>query len=155
VVAVCTRWPSARRWRVAAGLGLVVSYALLQGYAIVSTLRGFPDSYGPGNFYFIVAMLTGPVLGLAGLAWHSPVGACRAIGAAIVVAVMVGDGIWHLLRVVETTGWLYWVLSIVIGVSLLAWATLRRLDRLQHRVLAVVLSAIGTGVYAALFTSLL
>jgi hypothetical protein len=68
---------------------------------------------------------------------------------------MVGDGIWHLLRVVETTGWLYWVLSIVIGVSLLAWATLRRLDRLQHRVLAVVLSAIGTGVYAALFTSLL
>jgi hypothetical protein len=70
VVAICTRWPSARRWRVAAELGLVVSYALLQGYAIVSTLRGFPDSYGPGNSYFIVAMLTGPVLGLAGLAWH-------------------------------------------------------------------------------------
>ena len=154
VVVVCTRWGSARRWWVAAGLGLVVFHALLQGYAIVSTLRGFPDSYGPGDFSFVVATVAGPVIGLAGSAWRSPPGMLRAGGAAVLAAVMIGDGAWGLLRVVETTGWLWWVLSIGIVVGTLAWVVLRRLDRLWDRVLAVVLTASGATVFVLLFSAL-
>ncbi|WP_150307748.1 DUF6518 family protein [Planctomonas psychrotolerans] len=154
VTAVCTRWRSARRWWIAAGLGLVVFHTLLQGYVIVSTLRGFPDSYGPGDFYFAVATLAGPVIGLAGFAWRSASGALRAAGVAVVAAVMIGDGIWGLLRVVESTGWLYWVLSIVIGVGILAWVVLRRLDRPRDRVLAVALTAIGAATFTLLFAAI-
>ncbi|MFT2694216.1 DUF6518 family protein [Clavibacter zhangzhiyongii] len=148
VTAVFMRWPSARRWWIAAGMGLAVFHALLQGYAVVSTLRGFPDAYGPGDLYFVIATLAGPVLGLAGLAWAAGSGALRAGGTAVVAAVMVGDGIWGLLRVVATTGWLYWALSIVIGVGILAWAVVGRLDRGRDRVLAVALTAVGAAAYA-------
>jgi Family of unknown function (DUF6518) len=154
VTVVCTRWGSARRWWVAAGLGLVVFHALLQGYVIVSTLRGFPDSYGPGDFYFVVATLAGPVIGLAGFAWRSASGVLRAAGVGVVAAVMIGDGVWGLLRVVESTGWLYWVLSIVIGVGMVAWVVLRRLDRLRDRVLAVVLAPMGAANFALLFAAM-
>jgi hypothetical protein len=155
VTVLCTRRPSARRWWIAAVLGLVVFHALLQGYALVSTLRGFPDSYGPGDLYSTVATLAGPVLGLAGLAWHAASGAVRAVGVAVVAAVMVGDGVWGLLRVVDTTGWLYWVLSILIGVGLVAWVVVRRLDRPRDRVLAVVLTGAGAAAFALLFMTVL
>ncbi len=155
VTVVFTRWRSARRWWVAAVLGLVVFHALLQGYVIVSTLRGFPDSYGPGDLYFTVATLAGPVIGLAGFAWRSASRPLRAVGVAVVAAVMIGDGVWGLLRVVESTGWLYWVLSIVIGVAMLAWVVLRRLDRLGDRILAVVLTAAGAAAFTLLFTTVL
>ena len=153
VVVVGTRWGSARRWWVAAGLGLVVFHALLQGYAIVSTLRGFPDSYGPGDFYFVVATLAGPVVGLAGLAWGAASGLVRAAGAGVVAAVMIGDGTWGLLRVLETTGWLWWVLSIAIGVGLLAWTLLRRLERSRDRVVTVVLTVLGAMAFVLLFSA--
>ncbi|MFD3443224.1 DUF6518 family protein [Microbacteriaceae bacterium 4G12] len=155
VTVVFTRWRSARRWWVAAVLGLVVFHALLQGYVNVSTLRGFPDSYGPGDFYFTVATLAGPVIGLAGFAWRSASGPLRAVGVAVIAAVMIGDGVWGLLRVVETTGWLYWALSIMIGTGMLTWVVLRRLDRPRDRVLAVALAAVGAAAFALLFTAVL
>jgi hypothetical protein len=154
VTAVCMRWESARRWWIAAGIGLVVFHTLLQGYAVVSTLRGFPDAYGPGDLYFVIATLAGPVLGLAGLAWAARSGALRACGTAVVAAVMVGDGIWGLTRVVETTGWLWWTLSIVIGVGILAWAVVGRLDRTRDRVLAVALTGAGAAAFALAFSAL-
>ncbi|GAB2972918.1 DUF6518 family protein [Frigoribacterium salinisoli] len=154
VVVVGTRWGSARLWWVAAGLGLLVFHALLQGYAIVSTLRGFPDSYGPGDFYFVVATLAGPIVGLAGFAWRSASGLARAAGTGVVAAVMIGDGTWGLLRVLDTTGWLWWVLSIVIGLGLLAWTVLRRLGRSRDRVVSVVLTALGATAFVLLFSAL-
>ncbi|MGA1811510.1 DUF6518 family protein [Frondihabitans sp. 4ASC-45] len=154
VTVVCTRWSSARRWWVAAGLGLVVFHALLQGYAVVSTLRGFPDSYGPGDFYFTVATLAGPVVGLAGYWWRSPAGALRAFGGGIFATVMIGDGVSGLLRVADTTGWLYWVISIAIGLGVLAWLLARRLSRRRDRGLAVALSVAGTAAFVSAFALL-
>ncbi len=154
VTLICTRWSSARRWWVAAGLGLVVFQALLQGYAVVSTLRGFPDSYGPGDFYFTVAMLAGPVVGLAGYWWRSPSGVFRALGGGIFATVMIGDGVSGLLRVADTTGWLYWVISIAIGVGVLAWLLARRLSRRRDRGLAVALAVAGTAAFVSAFALL-
>ncbi|OUE30379.1 hypothetical protein BFL35_10470 [Clavibacter michiganensis] len=154
VTAVCMRRPSARRWWIAAGMGLVVFHALLQGYAVVSTLRGFPDAYGPGDLYSVIATLAGPVLGVAGLGWASRSSTLRACGTAVVAAVMVGDGIWGLLRVAATTGWLYWTLSIAVGVGILAWAVVGRIDRPRDRVLAIALTGAGAALYALAFSAL-
>ncbi|MGZ0712651.1 DUF6518 family protein (plasmid) [Coraliomargarita sp. W4R53] len=154
VIVVCTRWQSARSWWVAAGLGLFVFHALLQGYAIVSTLRGYPDAYGPGDFYFTVATLAGPVIGLAGLWWWSDRPVLRAIGIAVFAAVMIGDGVSSLLRVAATTGWVYWVVSIAIGVAALLWVAVRRLERWRERLLAVVLTVVGAGVFVLVFAVL-
>lgn len=154
-VVACTRRPSARRWWIGAGLGLVVFHTLLQGYAIVSTLRGFPDSYGPGDFYFTVASLGGPVLGLAGLWWWSDSPTLRAVGVAVFSAVMVGDGVFGLVRVSDTTGWTWWALSIAIGLATLLSVLIRRLGRPKDRFLAVGLVALGAAAFFVAFMVLL
>lgn len=151
VTVLCTRNTSARRWWIGAGLGLVIFHTLLLGYSIVSTLRGFPDSYGWGDLFFIVATLAGPVIGLAGLWWWSTKDVLRAIGVAVFAAVMIGDGVSGLLRVADTTGWTYWVLSIVIGAAVLAWVVVRRLSGVRERVIAVALTAVGASAFVLLF----
>jgi hypothetical protein len=153
-VVVVTRRPSARRWWTAAGLGLVVFHAAVQGYVIVSTLRGFPDSYGPGDFWFTAATLAGPVIGLAGLWWWSPRPVLRAAGIAALAAVMIGDGVSGLVRVAETTGTTWWLISIGMGVAALGWVIVRRLDGWRERALAVGLTALGAAVYVAVFSLL-
>ncbi|ROS61169.1 hypothetical protein EDF38_0254 [Frigoribacterium sp. PhB160] len=154
VVVAVTRRPSARRWWVGAVLGLVVFHALLQGYAVVSTLRGFPDAYGPGDFYFTVATLAGPVLGLAGSWWWSRRRMLRAVGVAVFAGTMIGDGVSALLRVLATTGWAWWTLSIVIGAATLAWVVVRRLDRRRERLVAAGLTVVAAGAFVGLFSLL-
>lgn len=154
VIIVFTRWRGACRWWIATGLGLVVFHALLAGYAVVSTLRGFPDSYGPGDFYFTVATLAGPVVGLAAFWWRSPSGVLRAVGGGAFSTIMIGDGVSGLLRVADSTGWFYWVLSIAIGVGVLVWLLVRRLDRWRDRALAATLTAAGAAAFVAIFAVL-
>lgn len=154
VTAVCTRWSSARRWWIAAGLGLVVFHALLQGYAVVSTVRGFPDSYGPGDFYFTVATLAGPIVGLSAYWWRSSSDTLRAIGGAVFAAIMIGDGVSGLLRVAETTGWLYWVISIAIGAGVLVWLLVRRLRGWRDRGLAFAVALAGSTAFVVVFAVL-
>lgn len=153
-VVVVTRRPSARRWWTAAGLGLVVFHAEVQGYAMVSTLRGFPDSYGPGDFWFTVATFAGPVVGLAGLWWWSPRPVLRAAGVAVLAAVMIGDGVSGLVRVAATTGTTWWLVSIVVGVAALGWVLVRRLDAWPERAVAVGLTTLGAAAFVALFSLL-
>jgi len=153
-VVVVTRRPSARRWWTAAGLGLVVFHAAVQGYVVVSTLRGFPDSYGPGDFWFTAATLAGPVIGLAGLWWWSRRPVLRAAGIAVLAAVMIGDGVSGLVRVAETTGATWWLISIALGVAALGWVVVRRLDGWRERGLAVGLTAVGAAAFVALFSLL-
>lgn len=154
VSVLCTQNRTARRWWIGAGLGLVVFHTLLLGYSTVSTWRGFPDSYGWGDFFFLVATLAGPVIGLAGLWWWSDRQVLRAVGVAVFAAVMIGDGVSGLLRVVDTTGPTYWVLSIVIGAVTLAWVALRRLSHLRERLIAVALTAVGATAFVLLFAAL-
>ena len=151
VVVVCARWTSARPWWVGAVMGLLLFHGLLQGYTVVSTLRGFPGSYGPGDLYFTIATLAGPVIGVAGVWWWSERPVLRAVGGAVPAAVMIGDGVDGLLRVVETTGWIWWTISIVIGVAVLAWVVVRRLRSWGVRWLAVALTLVGAGAFAAVF----
>ncbi|WP_209559900.1 DUF6518 family protein [Frigoribacterium sp. PvP032] len=153
-VVLVTRRPSARRWWTAAGLGLVVFHAAVQGYVVASTLRGFPDSYGPGDFWFTAATLAGPVIGLAGLWWWSPRPVLRAVGVAILAAVMIGDGVSGLVRVAETTGTTWWLISIAVGVVALGRVVVRQLDRWRERALAVGLAGVGAAAFVALFSLL-
>ena len=154
VVVICSRWQSASRWWIAAGLGLVMFHALLQGYALVSTLRGFPDSYGPDDFYFVVATLAGPVIGLAAVWSRSDRTLLRAVGIAVFAAVMIGDGISGLTRVAETTGWLYWVIAIALGTGALVCVVARRLSTWSDRALAILMTGVGAGAFVLLFSLL-
>ena len=94
------------------------------------------------------------MVGLAGFAGRSPSGLFRAVGAGVIAAVMIGDGVWGLLRVVETTGWLWWTISIAIGAGILAWVVVRRLDRTTERVVAVAVAAAGALAFTAVFSVL-
>jgi predicted PurR-regulated permease PerM len=67
---------------------------------------------------------------------------------------MVGDGVSGLVRVADTTGTTWWVVSIAVGVAALGWVVVRRLDRWRERALAVGLTAVGAAVFVAVFSLL-
>ena len=78
----------------------------------------------------------------------------RAVGVAVFAGTMIGDGVSALLRVLATTGWAWWTLSIVIGAATLAWVVVRRLDRWRERLVAAGLTVVAAGAFVGLFSLL-
>lgn len=138
VVTIAHRGP----W-MSALLGLIAFHCLLQGYAIASTLRGFPDSYGPGDILFLLAFVVGPVVGVASSWQYSPRHPLRAIGSGAIGALLIGDGVASLVRVAATTGWSYWVIQITIGAAYVAYTIARRLTGWRTRLLCGAIAVIG------------
>lgn len=118
-------------------LGALSFTALVVGYSIVSTWRGFPTSE---ELFLVAAVVVGPFVGAAASALRRS-GVLAAIAVAVLAGIAIGEGAYGLLMVSATTGWAYWTLIGLIGVALLAWAFLRRLDSLRLRSLAVGLTA--------------
>src|SRR4051812_29252030 len=85
-----------RGWR-AAGLGILVFIALNEGYGVVSRLKGFPYGILFENPWTIIAIVIGPIIGLAASWVQSKRPALVALGAAAPATVLVGEGVYGLL----------------------------------------------------------
>ena len=118
-------WLGRARPLLAAVLGVVVFQLLTESYSVVSEWRGFDDGDPFTSIWTVVGLIAGPVLGVsAGLARHGrPV--CRALGVTPLSAVLLGEGIWALNTIADTTSPVYWSLEIVLSVALLVAAVLR------------------------------
>ena len=126
------------RLPLAAVLGALGFVALVVGYSLVSTLRGFPTSE---ELFLIAAVVVGPFVGVAAAALRGS-GALTAAAVALLAGIAVGEGAYGLLVVSATTGWFYWSLIGVIGVALLVWTCVEQLHPLRLRGLAVGLTAV-------------
>ena len=118
-------WLGRARPLLAAVLGVVVFQLLTESYSVVSEWRGFDDGDPFASIWTVVGLIAGPVLGVsAGLARHGrPV--WRALGVTPLSAVLLGEGIWALNTIADTTSPVYWSLEIVLSVAFLVAAVLR------------------------------
>lgn len=151
IVLVVTMWARARRWWIGAIMGGLLFSAMLQGYAAVSTWRGFPDSYGPGTFFFWAAVIGGPVLGVGATWQHSERQSLRAWGIAPLTAILIGEGAYGLLFLLGSTSAVYWAGVLALGCALTLYTALRRLAETAARWVAVALTSVGSIAFVALY----
>lgn len=109
--------------------------ALVLGYQVVSTLRGFPSNE---TVFLIIGLIVGPFVGMAA-SWLHREGWRALLGCGALSGIAVGEGIYGLVRVSETTGWFYWTLIALVGLGLLVVTARHRMHTARSRVLALVL----------------
>ncbi|MFF2452410.1 DUF6518 family protein [Isoptericola sp. NPDC058082] len=146
VSAVLVYWwaaaTGARTWQ-AAVLGAASFVLLVLGYTFAADLRGLV--YRP-LLFSVVGVVVGPFVGVAA-AWLRRPGTRAALGTALLAGVGVGDGVYGLTTVADTTGATYWVAIGVVAVVLLA----SMLASSLRGAFAVATAVAGTVVVAALF----
>jgi hypothetical protein len=133
-------------------LGLISFWALLEGYDIVTAWRGFGYSPPFSDVFWLLSFPAGPILGgAAALTLHGR-GSWRVLGVAPLAGVLIGEGIWALGAVADTTSPVYWWLEIVLGVGFLLIAVLRIRPRPRYIVLALVLTALAAVCFFAAYS---
>ncbi|MCO7272625.1 MULTISPECIES: DUF6518 family protein [Cellulosimicrobium] len=142
LVAWSARAPRSRTWH-AAVLGAASFVLLTLGYAVAADLRGY--FYDPTTFG-VVGVVVGPFVGVAA-AWLWRTGTPAALGTAVLAGIGVGESVYGLTTVVETTGATYWVTIGVVALVLLGGMLARRL----RGALPVATAVGGTAVVAAAF----
>jgi len=142
LTALLVYWSRART-APAAVLGAVSFVLLVVGYMVAADLRGYV--YNP-LFFSVVGVVVGPFVGVAA-SWLRTAGVRAALGTALLAGIGVGEAIYGLTVVGDTTSPVYWTLIGVAGLALLAGQIARRI----RGVLPVVLALGGTALLAAGF----
>lgn len=142
LVAWAARDPRARTWH-AAVLGAASFVLLVLGYTVAADVRGYV--YDP-TLFGIVGLVVGPFVGVAA-AWLRETGVRAALGTALLAGIGLGESVYGLTTVVETTGAGYWVAIGLVSLVLLAVM----LGRALRGTLQVVLTTAGAAVGAAVF----
>jgi len=129
-------WLSRARPVLAAVLGVLVFQLLVESYSVVSEWRGFDDGDPFTSVWTVAGLAAGPLLGAtAGLVRHAPP-LWRALAVTPLCAVLLGEGLWALTAVADTTSPVYWWLEILLSVVFLLAAVLR--CRVEPQALPVV-----------------
>jgi hypothetical protein len=120
-------WLSRARPVLGAVLGVIAFQAMLEGYGIVSLWRGYYYAEPFSTMWVIPGIAAGLVLGSsAAMVRHAQRALWRVLGVVPLAVVLLGDGIFSLVTVSDTTGWVYCVLEMIAGVGFAALAILRR-----------------------------
>jgi hypothetical protein len=128
----------------AAVFGSASLLALLAGYLLGAEMQGYPSSTTTVLFWGAAALLAGPLLGLSAFWIKTRRDVLAATGVGAVSGVLMGEGIYGLTQVADTTYPPYWWVEIVVGLILLLAVAWRRLLGVR----AVVVS-VGVAVLAA------
>ncbi|MGW6266929.1 MULTISPECIES: DUF6518 family protein [Cellulosimicrobium] len=142
LVAWAARDARTRTWH-AAVLGAASFVLLTLGYTVAADLRGF--FYDP-TLFGVVGLVVGPFVGVAA-AWLWRAGVRAALGTAVLAGIGLGESVYGLTTVVETTGATYWVVIGLASLVLLAAMLTRRL----RGPVPVAVAAGGTAVVATAF----
>ncbi|MFD6445503.1 DUF6518 family protein [Promicromonospora sp. NPDC060204] len=127
----------------AAVLGAVSFVLLVLGYAVAAQVRGYV--YDP-LLFSVVGVVAGPFVGVAA-SWLRATGVRAALGTALLAGIGVGEAVYGLTIIRETTSPVYWTVIGVAGLALLVAQLVRRV----RGALPVSLAAGGTVLVAAAF----
>jgi len=142
LTALLVYWSRARTGP-AAVLGAVSFVLLVLGYMVAAQVRGFV--YDP-LLFSVVGVVVGPFVGAAA-SWLRATGVRAALGTALLSGIGVGESVYGLTIVRETTSPVYWT---VIGIAGLALVTVMLVRRVRGA-LPVALASGGPLVVAAAF----
>ena len=129
--------------------GLLGLAGLAGGYYATAILRHVPESPASIRFWMLAAVIVGPLLGLAA-SWvrrGSPVTA--ALGAGAAAGLLVGESIYGLTAIAESTSGVYWTVQLTVAIALLI-----ALDAWRVREPAPVVLSVVTAVVAGALTAL-
>ncbi|GEA87801.1 DUF6518 family protein [Cellulomonas cellasea] len=135
-------WSRARS-RTAAVLGAASFVLLVLGYSASAHMHGL--FYDP-TFFGTIGLVAGPVVGVA-TAWLREHGLRAALGTAVLAGIGLGEAVYGLTSVVESTGAAYWVVLGAGALALLAGMLARRV----RGAVPVLVATLGTAVVAGAF----
>jgi hypothetical protein len=107
------------------------------GYALATEVRGGSNATSTVVFWIAAAVLAGPPLGVAGTWTRQSHPLRRGAGFGVMSGVLVGEGVYGLTKISDTTDWRYWTAEIVVAAGLVAWVAWR------HRSITVISSCVG------------
>jgi hypothetical protein len=143
------RAPTIYRAAATGGLSLL---ALVGGYFLASEARGYASSTSVLLFWGAAAVTVGPALGVAASWVRRGSGARAAVGAGAVAGVLVGEAVYGLTVVSQTTSAVYWIAEAVAGLVLLVFLGVRGRWGRRRTATAVAATAITAGVLLVAYT---
>lgn len=135
-------------------LGAVCFVLLVEGYRLVSGWRGFDYGEPFTGMFTIIGVLAGPDVGAAAALVRHPSPAWRGLAIAPVASVLIGEGVYGLTVVADTTSPVYWVVQIVIGAVLTLVVILRPRMPVPLAALTLGLVAAGSSAIVAAYSAL-
>lgn len=144
-------WLSRARPLLAVILGVVAFEVLVEAYGIVSIWRGYYFATGFSSSWSVIGLAVGPVIGVAASLARYGRPVWRVLGVAVPAAVLVGEGVWALRNVADTTSPVYWTLEIVVGTGVMVVALLRARLRWSAALVCVVTWLAGAAAFIAAF----
>lgn len=142
LTALLVYWSRARAVP-AAVLGAVSFVLLVLGYTATAQVRGFV--YDP-LLFSVVGVVVGPFVGVAA-SWLRATGVRAALGTALLAGIGLGESVYGLTIIRETTSPVYWTVIGVAGLALVAGMIVRRV----RGAWPVALASGGSLVVAAAF----
>jgi len=143
----------ARSPRSAALVGGLTLLALLAGYVLANSLRGFPSSTALLLFWGVGGVTVGPLVGLGAHWVRSRRDLWAGLGVGGLAGVLVGEGVYGLTVISQTTPAAYWWGSVVLGALVVTVGSTVWLQGSTARVVAPVVAAAVAGAFVLLYTS--
>lgn len=139
-----------RRAGTAAAWAVLVLVSCEVGYAIATEIRGGSNATSTVVFWLTTAVLAGPPLGVAG-AWtrHGRWWFGASAGPAVLAGVLIGEPIYALSTIADTTTPAYWVGELLVGVAVAALACVRIIRRDLRPAWAIPVCVGGTVLVAS------
>jgi hypothetical protein len=132
-------------------LGLIV---MNEAYGAVSRWRGSFYGSGLGSIWNLIALVVGPMAGIAATWLRSTRPVLVALGASAPAAVLIGEGLYGLTVVSDTTSPVFWSLEIAAGIALVVLAAITRVRTILALGVLVGVSALGAVSFYVVYSSL-
>jgi hypothetical protein len=142
---------TAREARGAALAGVLALASLLVGYAIAVEVRGDAASSALIVFWGAAALVVGPLVGLFAHWVATRRDALAALGAGAASGVLIGEGIYGVVEISDTTYTPYWWCEIAVGALLLAAIAWLRLRRPAGLLVALPVAALTAAAFVVLY----
>ncbi|MEP7113799.1 MAG: DUF6518 family protein [Ilumatobacteraceae bacterium] len=95
------------------------------GYVLATEVRGGSSATSTVAFWIAAAILAGPPLGVAALWSRASHPLRRGAGFGVISGVLVGEGIYGLTKISDTTDWRYWSAEIAVAAGIVGRVALR------------------------------
>lgn len=136
---------------VAALLGASSFVLLTLGYSTAAQLR---DLFYDPTLFVVVGVVVGPFVGIA-TSWLRAVQTWQAgTGTALLAGIGVGEAVYGLTAVAETTSPVYWVLIGTVALALLVAMLIRRIRGVLWALLTVIGTCMTAGAFVLVYGSL-
>ena len=152
MIGVLAVYLSQARGVLAAALGVTALVLLNEAYSAVSSARGYPYAGGFASPWTYVAIGAGPIVGLAAAWLRSTKPYLIAVAVAVPSAVLVGEGIYGLTMVADTTSPVYWWLQICGGIAFVTVVSVRMLRSAEYIAVAGALTLTGAALFVAFYS---